>query len=178
MLKGNRMRQIAFTSALTIALFSTAVHAGEIAQPIAAFEGMTKAKLTVTIGGPLDVDGGPALRLFGGSRERAARFRSALLQSVRSELEACHLAVDESTEDEVAIRVFGRPAPDVGCGAQYVFLVEVLVFNARHAKQTSSDNFVSLRPVIGVVNDGAIEEELINTTLAMISDELENCPAA
>lgn len=169
------MRSYVLAIGLAVLLFSSSAWA-EIGRFKSAFEGMTRARISIVIGGPLDLEGGPALRLFGGDQERAKLFDSILVQSISSKLAACDIKIDESIDSEITIRIYGRPARNVGQRSEYIFLVEIGVFNASQDKDKERQGFMSFRPVIGLAHDSELEAVLSDIVLAILSEELKDCP--
>jgi hypothetical protein len=150
---------------------------GETARAISPFEGMTTTRISIVIGGALDLEGGAALRLFAGDRERASRFRAELTKAVTAKLKACGIEADDRRDDETEIRVYGRPETFESCEGRYIFLVEVGVYNSKQASSTGG-RLSALRPVMGWSNDEGLERALSDATLTIMSEELKNCASA
>ena len=140
------------------------------------FTDLDAINIAVEVGGPLDLKGGTAPRLFTGEVGRLSRFRTALSRSVGSKLESCGILWDEGAPDDVvSIFVFGRLEQQSKGPPLYVYMVRGAVLNSKLVADRSGLEPFPLRSVIGFASDDGLEAAIIDAAVAIVSDELGSC---
>jgi hypothetical protein len=139
------------------------------------FQNLDSIKLSTTVGGPLDQQGGTEPRLFVGDLKRFNRFELDLSQALSRKLETCGLLVDQDAPDELSVEVFGRLETLQQCTPRYVYMIQAKVRNSKLQAGRAEVEPVVLRPVIGIADEAGLERALIEAAVATIAAELRNC---
>jgi hypothetical protein len=141
--------------------------AGGSADP---FQGLDSIRLSTAVGGPLDQKGGTEPQLFAGDLKRFNQFQQGLFDALDAKLSTCGLFVTPEATDELAVEVFGRLEKLQQCTPRYVYMIQAKVRNSK-----LKGRLVSLRPVIGIVDEAGLERTLIDAAVAAVAAELRNC---
>lgn len=148
----------------------------EAAESTNPFDKLDAIKIAVEVGGPLDLQGGTAPRLFTGEVGRLSHFRTDLSRSVGSKLESCGILWDEAApNDVVSIFVFGRLEQQPEGPPLYVYMVKGEVLNSKLEAGRSDLEPFPLRSVIGFASDDGLEAAIIDAAVAIVSGALGSC---
>lgn len=167
-----------FGRGLFVLLLVALAAASSWAQPTRStgpFADLDAIDVAVEIGGPLDLQGSTAPELLDGEVGRRDRFRSALERSVGEKLESCGILWDQGAVDEVSITIFGRHGDLPKAAPHSLYMVEVEILNTTLAGRQEKPEPVALPPVIGLADDGGLEQALIDTAVGILAGELGAC---
>jgi len=142
------------------------------------FDELDAIKIAVEVGGPLDLEGGTAPRLFTGEMGRATRFRTALSRRVGGKLESCGILWDEGHNEVLSIFVFGRLEQPPAGPPLYVYMVKGQVLNSKLMEDRPGLGPFPLRSVLGVASDDGLEDAIIDAAVAIVTDELGSCESS
>jgi hypothetical protein len=134
------------------------------------FKDLDSIRLSATVGGPLDQQGGTEPQLFAGDLKRFNRFQQSLSDALNMKLATCGLFVSPEAADELSVEVFGRLEKLQQCTPRYVYMIQAKVRNSK-----LKGRLVPLRPVIGIADEAGLERTLIDAAVAAVAAELRNC---
>lgn len=162
-------------SVLLLAALPAGLCQADAARAVDPFDDLDAIKLTIEIGGPLDMQGGTTRQLLADDLRRFNRFERALEMAATKKLESCGILVDPGTLDEISVGVYGRLEPRPQCTPQYVYMVEVKVLNTELVENPADAELIYFRPVIGLAEDQGLEAALTEAVVAILGDELRSC---
>lgn len=154
---------------LLVALTASAGHA---ANPFARLDAL---KVSVEVGGPLDLEGNPQRALLVDDLRRFNVFHSKLTRELEKHVEACGFLADPGATEEISVTVSGRAERWEGGPVQFVFLVEVGASSSRPGVDPAGRELAPTRRVLGLAADADFEQSVIDAALAALPDDLQNC---
>jgi len=136
-------------------------------------EGIESVAVSISIGGPLNLEGGVALRLFHGDVERARSFERTLMVEICDLLERYGVTVGSSNSAEILVDIFGRAIENPDEDHHYIFFLRISS-PSRSQPGSEIDQDLIPRTVLDISTDVDLERTLTEAALFIIKTNLED----
>ena len=146
----------------------------KILKPLA---GIDRVTLSITIGGPLSLNGGTQLGLFRGDTQRASNFETTLKKDIQLLLANYGVSLNTSAQAEILVSIYGRPVtkPDLDHG--YMFLLVVSLPTRLEGGTEPEEDLIPVT-VIDVTTEQELEATLTMSILSLLRSSLEDAGKA